>query len=187
MRTRCTRILFIFAILALALASPVAAQKKSKSNSPPLLAVVDVQHILSQAEASKKAKKAIEAQRSAYEKELDRHKAELKASQEELRKQKAILAPDAFETKRRNLEKKFNEVRRQTEERRAILNKALNSAMSQLRKEMGVSIAKVMKDKGIELTLPRSAVMVFDNRLDISKEVLAHLNKRLPSIDLKVN
>ncbi len=59
--------------------------------------------------------------------------------------------------------------------------------MSQLRKEMGISVAKVMEAKKIDLTLPRSAVLVFDNRMDITDDVLAHLNKRLPSVDLPLN
>ena len=40
---------------------------------------------------------------------------------------------------------------------------------------------------GVEMTLPRSAVLVFDNRLNISDEVLAALNKRLPEVELPLN
>jgi Skp family chaperone for outer membrane proteins len=85
------------------------------------------------------------------------------------------------------LEQRYNDVRRQTEERRALLQEATKTAMSQLRQEMGTAIAEVMKAKGVELTLPRSAVLIFDNRLDITAEVVQLLNKRLPKVELNLN
>lgn len=171
----------------LLLAAPAASHAQQAGAGAPIVAVVDVQKVLSEAEASKQAKQAIDSRRATYERDLEKQKQQLQAGQEQLKKQRAVLAPDALEQKRRELEQRFNDVRRQTEERRALLQEAMNDAMNQLRKEMGVAIAEVMKAKGVELTLPRSAVLVFDNRLDVTAEVLAELNKRLPKISLPLN
>lgn len=177
------------AVVAIILALFVlnGSQAQQAAAGAPVVAVVDVQKVLSEAEASKQAKQMIEARRATYEQELEKQKQQLQAGQEQLQKQRAVLAPAALEQKRRELEQRYNDVRRQTEERRALLQDAMNDAMNQLRKEMGVAIANVMKAKGVELTLPRSAVLVFDNRLDVTGEVLAELNKRLPKINLTLN
>ncbi len=187
MLARLTPLVAVLLVIPLLAAGPALGQKQpapKQAIKPPVLAVVDVQHVLSKATASRTAKKAIEARRAIYEKELDAHKKELKASREKLRKQQAILSPAALEKQKTELENRLKAVRRQTEERRGILNKALNSAMAELRKEMSYAVAAVMKERGIELTLPRSAVLVFDDRLNISEEVLARLNKRLPKLTL---
>ncbi|MDP6704874.1 MAG: OmpH family outer membrane protein [Alphaproteobacteria bacterium] len=185
MPAKSTRLLLLSVLASLVLVTTAEAQKKPlKAPKPPIVAIVDVQEVLSKAEASRKAKKAIEARRAIYEKELDKHKKSLKAGRDKLKKQQAVLSPEALEKRRRDLEKRFAEVRKQTDERRQILNKALNTAMGTLRKEMGFAVAEVMKAKGVEMTLPRSAVLVFDDRLNISNEVLAALNKRLPQVKL---
>lgn len=175
----------------LGLSATLAAQAQQASKEAPqhapVIAVVDVQKVLSEADASRQAKSSIESRRNAYEHELQKQKQQLQAGQDQLQKQSAVLAPDALEQKRRELEQRFNDVRRQTEERRGLLQNAMKDAMDQLRKEMGGAIAEVMKRKGIEMTLPRSAVLVFDNRLDITDDVLASLNKRLPKITLPLN
>ncbi len=174
--------LLLFAVLAsFVLVTSAAAQKKSPK--PPIVAIVDVQKILTKATASGKARKAIDA----YERELESHKKSLKSGRDQLKKQQVVLSPDALEKRRRDLEKRFAEVRKQTEERRQILNKALKAAMDTLRKEMSFAVAEVMKAKGVEMTLPRRAVLVFDDRLNISDEVLAVLNKRLPELKLPLN
>ena len=179
------RLLLLGVLASFALALPASAQKKPPK--PAIVAIVDVQKVLSKATASRKAKKEIEARRAIYEAELEGHKKSLKASREQLKKQQAILSPAALEKRRRDLEQRFAEVRKQTEERRQILNKALSAAMDTLRKEMGYAVAEVMKAKGVEMTLPRSAVLVFDDRLNISDAVLAALNKRLPEVKLPLN
>ncbi len=170
-------------------ASAQAAKSKpaGEFGKPPVLAVVDIKRVLSSAEASKKAKKSIDARRAIYERELDQHKKGLKTQRAQLRAQQKILAPEAFKQQRKKLETRFQTVVKQTEERRRVLNEAFNTAMGNLRRELGIAVAEVMKERGIEMSLPRSAVLVFDDRFDISDEVLKRLNKRLPEIDLKLN
>ncbi len=183
--------LIALVLLVLGAASDVRAQTKAdpaaKVGKPPVLAVVDVKKVLSSAEASKKAKKTIDARRAIYERELEQQKKDLKTRQDKLRKQRAVLATEAFNQRKKQLEQRFQAVVKQTEERRRVLNKAFNTAMANLRRELGYAVAEVMKERGIEMTLPRSAILVFDDRFDISPEVLARLNKRLPTIDLQLN
>jgi outer membrane protein len=160
---------------------------RAAEQAPLMAAVVDVQRVLREATASNQARDAIEARRTSYERDLATQKAKLQEAQDQLQKQRAVLTPQAMEQRRQEIDQQLNDLRRQTEERRATLQEATNNVMNQLRKEMGGAIAEVMKSKGVELTLPRSAVLVFDNRLDITNDVLETLNKRLPKVDVPLN
>jgi len=176
--------------LALLLLSAVAVgvlPARAAEQSPMILAVVDVQRVLREAKASNQARDEIEARRTGYERDLEAQKTQLQTAQEQLQKQRAVLSPEAMEQRRQELEQRLNDLRRQTEERRSMLQDATNNVMNQLRQEMGGAIAEVMKSKGVELSLPRSAVLVFDNRLDITNDVLETLNKRLPKVDVPLN
>ena len=160
---------------------------RAAETQPLALAVVDVQRVLREAKASNQARQEIEARRTSYERDLEAQKKQLQSAQAKLQKQRAVLAPDALLQRRQDLERRLEDLRRQTEERRAMLQETTNGVMNQLRQEMGSAIAAVMKAKGIEVTLPRSAVLVFDNRLDLTNDVLEALNKRLPKVDVQLN
>ena len=78
--------------LALLLLWPAASQAQNAKPAapaaavqPPVIAVVDIKKVLSSADASLKAKKAIDARRAIYERELDQHKQGLKTQREALR------------------------------------------------------------------------------------------------------
>lgn len=150
----------------------------------PVVAVVDVQHILREASAAKLVREAVDARRAAFEKELEREAQELRRADEELRKQQSQLAPEALAQRKRELERRYGEVRRRTDERRSVLSQAYNAAMRQVRQEMARALAEVMKERGIDISMSRTAVLVFDERLDVTADVLARLNKRLPKVQV---
>ena len=62
------------------------------------------------------------------------------------------------------------------------MNRALAGATRALRKEMAKVLAEIMKERKITITLARKAVLVFDQRLNITEDVLKRLDKNLPTI-----
>lgn len=185
----------IVVLALLALAGGAAAQGRkapaAESNAPaqpgaeaPVVAVVDVQHILREASAAKLIREAVDARRAAFEKELEKEAQELRRADEELRKQQSLLAPEAFAQRKRELERRYGEVRRRTDERRGALSQAYNAAMRQVRQEMARALAEVMKEREIDISMSRTAVLIFDERLDVTSDVLVRLNKRLPKVQV---
>ena len=178
------RALAVFCIL-LALAAPAAAQGPKAKGGGPIVAVVDVQLILREAAAAKAVRQAVETRRASFEKELDKETQELRRAEEELRKAQAQLAPDALAERKRELERRFGELRRRTDERRGLLSQSYNGAMRQVRQEMARALAEIMRERRIDVSMSRTAVLIFDEKLDITQEVLARLNKRLPKVDVR--
>lgn len=151
-----------------------------------LVAVVDVQRILNDAAASKNIRDALDQARVKFEAELEGEGKALKEEEDKLRRQQSILAPDAFESKRRDLERRYAELRRRSQEAGARLARARNEALDKLRKEMAVVLTSLMEEKNINMTLARKSVLVYDERLNITDEVLALLDKRLPKLEVVI-
>ncbi|MDE0941903.1 MAG: OmpH family outer membrane protein [Alphaproteobacteria bacterium] len=147
-----------------------------------VIAVLDVQQVLRRAAAAKGINEAMEARRKAFEQEVTVAQEFLKNEETKLRQQSTILSPEAMNEKRRVLENKFSDSRRKAEQSRGILNRAMTGATRKLRQEIAKVVAELMAEKKITITLARKAVLVFDQRLNISDEVLKRLDKRLPNV-----
>lgn len=177
------------AALALLVALPAFAQQKQAAPAagplaPPSVAIVDVQEVLRKAKAGAALRDEVENQRSSFERDLEKLRGELRTAEEQLRRQQSVLSPEALEQRRRDLERRANDARRETEERQNALNKVFNQAMGKLREEMARAVAEVMQGKAVTLVLPRATVLVYDEKMNITNDVIVNLDKRLPKVPL---
>lgn len=175
------------ALLAGLLAGPVFAAAATSpeagaSIGNPVIAVLDVQQVLRRAAAAKGIRSAMEARRKAFEAEIEAARQALKVEEKKLRQQSTILSPEAASERRRELETRFSNLRRMAEQRRGTLTRAFNGATRILRQEIAKVLTKLMSERKITITLARTAVLVFDQRLSVTEEVLKRLDKNLPNV-----
>lgn len=161
------------------------AQTSTTSVDGPVIAVLDVQQVLRRAVAAKRIRKVMEARRKIFEEEISEERLQLQGEENQFRKQSTILSPEAMNNKRRVLENKVSDLRRKAEQKRGILNRAFNGATRELRQEIAKVLADLMKERNITITLARKAVLVFDQRLSVTEEVLKRLNKNLPNVKIE--
>ena len=171
----------IAAVVVVAIAMLSSAPARAQDDSLVIM-IVDVQRVLRDSAAAKSVIGQVENQRTAYEQQLEQRQQALKAEEEELRRQQAILSGEAMDQRRRKLERDYADLRRDAEQRRNLLNTAFNSAMRQVREAMARAVAEVMQEKGATLTLPRSAVLVFNDKLNVTEAVVARLNEAMPEV-----
>jgi hypothetical protein len=50
---------------------------------------------------------------------------------------------------------------------------------------MARALAEIMNERRIDVSMSRTAVLIFDEKLDITQDVLARLNKRLPKVEVR--
>ena len=162
------------------------AQTSTTSVDGPIIAVLDVQQVLRRAAAAKGIREVMEARRKKFEKEISEERLQLQGEENQLRKQSTILSPEAMSNKRRVLENKVSDLRRKAEQKRGILNRAFNGATKELRQEIAKVLADLMKEQNITITLARKAVLVFDQRLNVTEEVLKRLDKNLPNVKIDI-
>jgi Skp family chaperone for outer membrane proteins len=170
------------AVAAIFLAvAPAAAQGAAKV-PPPAIAVLDVQRLLGDSLASKSIRPQIVKLRSGYQKEVRKQEGELRKADQDLARQRAILAPEAYAKRRREFEQRATAAQRAVQTRKRLLDRAFGSAMGKVRSSIIEVAAEVAKERDINIVLPKSVVLLSIKSLDITGETLKRLNKRLPSV-----
>lgn len=181
LRDRSGRIgLLLAAGLALAAAAgPAVAQEKLP---PAVAAVIDYQRVLREAKAAKSIREQIETRRKLYQDQIAKEEQKLNDADKELAKQRAVLSPEAFKDKREEFQKKVSGVQRMVQERRRTLDQTSAAALNQVRNAMIEIVSDLSAERGFNLVMPSSAVLLFSPKIDLTVEVIKRLDGKLPSV-----
>lgn len=152
----------------------------------PVIAVVDVQRILQESTAARSVQTAIEAKRDAYQKEITAMEDKLRAAEQDLNKQKTVLAPDAFNKRQSDFQKQVADLQRTVQTRKRALDQALDGAMVQVQKAMVDIVGEVAMEKGANMVLARHQFIIHATAFDQTDLVLKRLNERLPKVDVVI-
>jgi outer membrane protein len=152
----------------------------------PTIMIVDVQRILQESTAAKGVTAAIESQRDAYQKEIEALETKARTAEQDLVKQKTVLAPDAFAKRQTEFQKQVSDLQRTVQARKHALDTALDTAMSQVQKSMVEIVEEVASEKGINLVMARHLFIIHATVFDQTDLVLKRLNERLPKVDVVV-
>jgi Skp family chaperone for outer membrane proteins len=148
-------------------------------------AVVNVKLVMEKAKVANDIRQQVEKKREVYLAEISKQEEQLRAKDQKLKEQRNVLAPEAFEAKRREFQNIFTESQRSFQEKRTKLDNALNKAFQKIDIVIATIIKDLAKEKGFNLALPSSEVMYADASLDITKEVIARLDKKLSRVALE--
>ncbi len=170
------------AALVIAGLAPAAAQTLPDAR----IAIIDYQLIQQKSAALIDIKSQIERRRKIYQDEITLQEQELRAEDEELVRQRSILAADAFAQKRREFEARVAEVQRVVQARKKDLDAAYEYGVKQIQGAVINIIAELSEIHGFNLVLSRQQIVFADSALNISEEVLLRLNERLPRVEVPV-
>ena len=147
-------------------------------------AVIDYQRILRDAAAAKSIRAQIEARRQAYQEEISKEEQRLHEADKAFAKQRSVLSNEAFAEKRRDFEQEVAEVQRLVQERRRELDNMAAAALNEVKAALIEIVTSIAEERGFNLVLPSSEVLFFSRSLDLTEEVLAKLDDRLPQVQL---
>ncbi len=160
----------------------------AQATAPDLpIAVVDVQGIMRAAKAAQAIHEQIDGRRSTYQEEVAAEEKRLRAAEQDLAQQRAVLAPDAYQIKAREFQAKVAEVQRQVQMRKRELDEAFARAMNEVRKSLVSVVAEIAEQRGIKLVLFKSQIVIAEKSLDVSDETLQRLNERLPTVKVELS
>ena len=149
-----------------------------------IAAVIDYQRILRDAAAARSIREQIEARRKAYQEEISKEEQRLHEADKEFAKQRSVLSAEAFAEKRREFEQDVAEVQRMVQERRRELDRMSAAALNEVKEALIDIVTSIAEERGFNLVLPSSEVLFFSRSLDLTEEVLAKLDARLPQVRL---
>ncbi len=168
----------LLGIAALAASDSAIAQTIPEAK----VAVLDYQRILRDSSAAIDIKAQIERQRQLYQEEITKQEQELRATDQELTRQRTVLAPEAFAQRRREFEARVAEVQRGVQTRKRDLDQAYDYGIKKVQLKLVDIISALSKERGFNLVLSQQQVVFADNALAISDDVLLRLNEILPKI-----
>ena len=171
-------------LLALGLAAALASPASAAELPPAVIAVLDYQSVLRESLAAKDIRRQIEAYRKAYQQEIARDEGKLREDEEELKRQRAVLAPAAFEERRRAFESRVIDLQRRVQDRTRQLDQAFDKAMGELRNPLIPIVKELTVQMGVNVVVENSQVLVVSKSLNITDQVIQRLNQRVPSVEV---
>ena len=166
---------YIFVILILFFFQPAHAE------NPYFL---DFKYILNESNAGKKAQTFL---KNKLEKGFKDIKSKEKALQDEEKKiiqQKKIISQEEYKKKVSELRIKVSSLQKQRSSLLESVSKQRAKARSELLKNLNPIIKDYMIEKKIRMVLDKKSLLVADDNLDITKDIMSLLNKKLKSVKL---
>ena len=162
----------------------VRAQASSELE-PVSLAVIDFRGVLAKSEAARNIRSAVDEKRQELRKYFLEVENSLRDEQKNLSKKRSIVTAEAFEKRARKLKEKAQSAQKLAQTSNQKLKKSFDQAMDKVQKELLRIVAEVAEESGVGVVLFRSAIVIAVKKLDISKEVLMRLNKKLPDVKVR--
>lgn len=184
-----TSILIFVVVFCGFTAFPSSRAQAQASNQLPtvVMAIVDIQKIMRVSAASQSIRIQIDTIRTGFQAKLDAKEERLRGEDEELKRQRAILAPDAFEERRKAFEDEVMGVQREIQAQNAIIEKAIEKATRQIRDSVLPILEQIMQERGATVFMDSSQVLFAAETLEVTATALERLNKLLPSVVVEIS
>lgn len=170
------------------LVAPAFAQQAKKGNPPTpaalKIAVIDVETIRREAAAIKAAREQLNRYQAAFQADIQKEEAELRNANQELARQRTILAPEAFAEERKKFEHRLVEVQRLMQERKQQLDDAWAEVMRKINDTMNEVITELAVENGYSLIVRFDSLIFAGESYVITQAALDRLNKKLPTLQV---
>lgn len=150
------------------------------------IAVVDVQYLISSSKAGKSIRSQLDKQRNAYSSQIEKQEAELRKAEKDLVDQQTSLSKEAFLEKRKAFQEKVMSAQRSVQQRRVAFDRAYTGAMEKLREHIVKIVADAAGKNKISLVLNRQEVVLVEEKMDMTKEILLTLDRTVSSIPVSI-
>ena len=165
-------------------AAPATAQEAERFDVRGI-AVIDTEEVLKRSKAGQSVMEQRQSYLDAYQDKVAKEEKALRGEDEELQRQRAILAPDAFEGKRDEFRQRLTQFKRDVELRRRAVAIATDRAFKKIgAKQVDVTHAYA-KENDINLVLHNSQLFLFDSAFDISDAIVERLDATLPEVEME--
>ena len=183
-----TKRMMMAASAALLAATGLAAGPASAQQKAPVILIVNQQQVLATSKAGQSIQTQLQKLQQGAETELNGQVQAMVKEQEDLQKQKSLMAEAVWTEKARALAVKQNNLPALREVKVRELSISEQQALGKLNESLTPILKKIVDARGATLLLDRSAVIFGAADTDITAQVIAELDKAVTSIPVqKVN
>lgn len=173
--------LFILCAFLVVGPSLVLAEEKVESLA---VGVVDIQAVLQKSVAGKNIQTQLDKKRKEYQKQISAKEDSLRTAEKKILDQRDKLSEAEFNTKRESFEKDVIAAQKLVQKNKRSLDTGFSRALSKLRDDIRITIADVAKGKRYAMVVSRDAVIIAAKDMDITKEVITALDKRVKKVPI---
>jgi len=145
---------------------------------------LDFKYILNESDAGKKANKTLKNQLDQGVKTLKEKEKKLQKEEKDIIQQKKILSPEEYKKKITTLRTKVSSLQKERNSILESVSKKRRKARNQLLGALNPIVKNFMAEKNIKIVLDKKSILLGDENLDITKDIMVLLNKKINSINL---
>ncbi len=145
---------------------------------------LDFKYILNQSDAGKKAQTFLKNKLDNGVKALKKKEKAIQEEETKIIQQKKVISAEEYKKKVTDLRKKVESLQK---ERNSLLEKVSeqrSKAKTELLKNLNPIIQEYMKEKNIRIVLDKKSILLADENLNITQDIVKRLNSKLKSIKL---
>ena len=164
-------IIFAFTILTV----------NSKADTPYFL---DFKYILNESEAGKKAQTFLKNKLETGIKNLKDKEKKIQEEEKKIIAQKKVISSEEYKKQVENLRSKVKALQKQRNNLIETVAKQRSKARNELLKNLNPIIKDYMKEKKIRMVVDKKSLLLADENLNITDDIINLLNKKIKSIKL---
>ena len=150
------------------------------------IGVLDLNRVLLDAKAAKNAAEEIDKIAKEIEKELINSDENMINEQNKLIEAQSIMAPEAFELKRKEYEEKVQNYNIERQNKLVSVDRLVENSRNEILDKLKPILEEMSEAKGITVILEKGTVLLNAETMDITDEVIKALNKELPKIEVSL-
>ncbi len=145
---------------------------------------LDFKYILNQSEAGKKAQAYLKKSLNVGIKKIKDKEKSIQEEEKKIIKQKKVISAEEYKKQVTNLRTKVASLQKERNELLDRIAKQRSKARNELLKNLNPIIQEYMQKNNVRVVLDKKSLLLADEKLDITKEIIELLNKKLKSIKL---
>ena len=145
---------------------------------------LDFKYILNQSDAGKKAQTFLKKKLDNGIKKLKEKEKAIQAEEKKIIQQKKVISAEEYKKQVNALRNKVSSLQKERNMLLETVAKQKSKARTELLKNLNPIIQDYMKEKKIRMVLDKKSLLLADENLDITKDIITNLNKKLKSIKL---
>ena len=157
-------------------------QNQSYADVPHFL---DFKFILNQSAAGKKAQDFLKDKLDKGIKGLKEKEKQIQEEEKKVIQQKKIISAEEYKKKVSELRKKVSSLQKERNKLLETVASQRNDARNSLLKNLNPIVKQYMQEKNIRMVIDKKDILLADDELDITNDIITLLNKKLKSINLK--
>ena len=145
---------------------------------------LDFKYILNESDAGKKAQDYLKNKLNKGIKNIQDKEKKKKKKKKKIISQKKVISAEEYKKKVTELRSKVSSLQKERNQLLESVSKQRTKARNELLKNLNPIIKEYMKEKNIRMVVDKKSLLLADENLNITKEIMSRLNKKLKSVSL---